>query len=128
MTLNQVFEMEKQANIALTKFKRDLVSTIAVMAMEGVQPMDGLNGVIVDFGTIIQTGGKLSPETYLPLEQAKAVERALSSCSTITSTILKIDELVDRKKVYIGNSGITLNHKTVAVLRDSIADLDAEVA
>ncbi len=124
MTLNQVFEMEKQANIALNKFKRDIVSTIAAMAMEGVQPMDSLNGVGVDFGTILQTGGKLSPETYLPLEQAKAVEKALSFCSTI----LKLDELIDRKKVIVGGNTITLNHKTVAVLRNSIADLDAEVA
>lgn len=134
MTLNEAFEMEKNTYRVLKSFKKNLVKRIMEEpCMEGVSVEKNYGGkvVLVD-ANVIGREKNLSPETYIPSEQAEAVNRVLNSCPSVVGTILELNAMVRSGKVTVkaSNSSYTvqLNRKTLEIINESIADFNRDIA
>ena len=135
MTLKEAFELEKQANRALRKFKEELCKRIAnADALEGVHiPANAgtLRIAYVDLGTVLREKS-MSPETYIPAAQADIVRKALDSCSTIAELVLRVSRIIQTGSVVLSSNGgkytYRLNAHTLETLKKSVGNFNAEVA
>lgn len=136
MTLNEIFEMEKQTGLALKQFKADIVASIAGADMlPGItvpENADSLRIAYVSLSTIRNNNLSLSPETYIPRAQADLVEQAIRNIPTALQTFEKLRELAAKKSVTVSSGGCKyttqLNTNTVAALEKALADTSKEVA
>ena len=136
MTLNEIFEMEKQTSLALKQFKENVVAAVADAGpIPGVTVPDNTNGLkiaYVNFGAIKENNFSLSPETYIPKVQAELVAQAIHNIPTALQTFEKLRELVAKKSVTVSSGSrkytIQLNANTVTALEKVLSNTGKEVA
>lgn len=116
-----------QAEADARKLQEKLITSISDAVSKAIMPgvkVEGSNPShgIVSFSTVSAVGS-LSPRTYLPDAKANAVKRKLSSCTTVTKTVERIEEMLSTRKVYFGRGDtVMLNPATLKVLEDFLQD------
>lgn len=121
-----------QAEAYARELQEKLVASISDAVSKSVMPGVKIEGSNPSHGIVsfsaISAVGSLSSRTYLPDSQADAVKRKLSSCTTVTKTVERIEEMLSTRKVDFGHGDIAmLNPATLKVLEDFLRDTITEL-
>ena len=107
-------QMEKSINMIIQQAKNDIVEEISATPIPGVEPLGNLC-CAVKFSKLQHN--IWTPEYYIPSVQAAYVMATLESTQTANSFMNKLKDMIDNKKVKIGQNVHPLNDTTVEILK-----------
>ena len=121
--ISELRRMENELNAAIEDAKKALVDVVLNQETDVEMLSNGENGkpliCIVRFSQIIGSQN-WTPEYFMPVKQAEAVEKRLERCRSVNGLLDAIDEMVCKKRVKIGESYcVYLNDKTLEILMSS---------
>ena len=98
MKIEDIIKQEKEIKDTINKLKEEIYLHVQKSNIPNVKKISS-NICVVNFSELVTN--IWSPEYYIPAIQAKYIEQALSTITTGTAFVKKVNEMVEQKGVKI---------------------------
>lgn len=113
MNLQEILRIEESISDLLETARNDIIQEIDKTEIEGVERINNFCAVI----KLSKLQNNVwSPEYYIPHIQASYVAVALAGIKTASSFVKKVEDMIENRRVKIGQNVHYLNDTTVSIL------------
>lgn len=110
--LKNVLEMEEKIKFTIQQIKKEIINETNTTSIPNVKKINK-NTAVINLSDLTNW----SPNYYLANEQAKYIEKSFKNINTVTEFISKINEIIENKKIKIGNEICYINETTIDILK-----------